>query len=226
MIISCITCVIREAKWCWLAATFANTFCSFFVTAVYICTVRMLFQIHKTSSSMHLEQYLSVSNALFVGGLFAGLGLLFFIMHRTLHIHKTDLEKFLGVLLKNTGEGWEMNSSRLAKVMLDFPVISMMLGLMIFIKPSYGLFILFFYSIVIYVLWRDLVPSISHLNAQVLRAFLDITTILIFVISVLFIDLFDFQTEVLGMLVCVFGVRLSNALLVPIVQALMRLNAI
>ena len=65
---------------------------------------------------------------------------------------------------------------------------------------------------------------INNLDFSLIRSFLDISTILLFILMALFFNMFDFKNEILACLICVFGTRLSNALFISSTNCLKKLK--
>lgn len=206
--------IFLNMKAYWFLAVLSNAICTLFVTAIYILSVRMVIYFYHHSNSINeglINFKLNIFNTLF----FFFLVLFFiYVMNLILKFTSNKIVTFLNNFKTKGVSNWQMFQSRLLKIILDLPLV-FLLGIILFlVKFQFAIlvFILYFILFVSIVIKNN--KLINSLDTVLIRAFLDISTILIFIILALFFNIFNFEKEILATLVCVFGTRLSNALFV------------
>lgn len=206
--------IFLNMKVYWFLAVLSNAICTLFVTAIYILSVRMVIYFYHHSNSINeglINFKLNIFNTLF----FFFLVLFFiYVMNLILKFTSNKIVTFLNNFKTEGVSNWQMFQSRLLKIILDLPLV-FLLGIILFlVKFQFAIlvFILYFILFISIVIKNN--KLINSLDTVLIRAFLDISTILIFIILALFFNIFNFEKEILATLVCVFGTRLSNALFV------------
>ena len=216
--------ILLNMKRYWFLGIISNAICTFFVTAIYILSVRLViyFYYHSNSINNELVNFkLNIFNTLLI---FFALLSFIYLMNHTLKFASNKIENFLDGFKSLNVKNWNMFQSRLLKLILDIPLIFILGIILLSVKFQFAISVFCLYCILFITIVFEKNKLVNNLDIILVRSFLDISTILIFIIMALFFDIFDFEKEILDTLICVFGTRLSNAIFVSSTNCFKSLN--
>ena len=197
-------------KFYWFIAFLANLFSSFFVTIIYILSIRLAVHFYQNPNiTIDEVNYLNL-NIFNVSSFFIFLGILSYLSSKILK-YNIDKMKFHFISIKDLKvKNWDLTQARIIKIMLDLPVVFILIIILFWAEFKFGLVVICSYFFITYLLFSNYLEY--KIDNITLRSFLDIFTILTFILMVLFFNIFDLMKDILSALICVFGTRLCNAL--------------
>ena len=216
--------ILQNNKGYWLMGVICNTINTFFVTAIYILSVRLVIYFYHNSNTINqgdINFRLNISYVLIV---FFALVIFIYLSNFAFKFAFDKINNFLISFKSSNVDNWEMFQSRLLKIIFDIPIIFILGIVLFFMKFQFAILVYCIYLSLFTIILFDKNKLINNLDFSLIRSFLDISSILLFILMALFFNMFDFKNEILACLICVFGTRLSNALFISSTNCLKKLK--